>query len=256
MTGKDIRLRKFVDENSNNIVLLPIDHGITLGPIHGIKNMEKTLKKLSHTNVDGVILHKGNVKRNWKYLNKVSGLMIHLNASTKLSSDVTFKNLICTVEEAARLGADGVSIHVNLGSDYETNMLRDLGEVSRECEEWGMPLLAMMYVRGKNIKTDFQNIKFAARVAGELGADLVKVDFTGDVESFREVVESCLIPVIVAGGEKNEQSEVVLQKIKMAMEAGARGVACGRNVFQNDDPVLFAHQLCEIVHKKYDVFFN
>ena len=57
MTGKDIRLRKFVDENSNNIVLLPIDHGITLGPIHGIKNMEKTLKKLSHTNVDGVILH-------------------------------------------------------------------------------------------------------------------------------------------------------------------------------------------------------
>ena len=77
--------------------------------------------------------------------------------------------MICTVEEAARLGADGVSIHVNLGSDYETNMLRDLGKVSRECEEWGMPLLAMMYVRGKNIKTDFQNIKFAARVAGELG---------------------------------------------------------------------------------------
>jgi len=251
MNGKELRIKKFLDDKSNNIVMIPLDHGVTLGPVNGIKDMRHTIEELMNTDINGIVLHKGIVKANWDTLNRNVGLMIHLSASTELSPDVSFKTLVCTVEEAVKLGADGVSIHINLGSSYEAQMLNDLGLVSRKCEEWGMPLLAMMYIRGKEIRPNIYNTKFAARVAGELGADFVKVDFTGDIESFQEVVDGCSIPVIIAGGEKEEKEETLLNNVEMAMEAGARGVAYGRNVFQNKNPQTFANRICEIVHKKY-----
>jgi fructose-bisphosphate aldolase/2-amino-3,7-dideoxy-D-threo-hept-6-ulosonate synthase len=122
---------------------------------------------------------------------------------TEISPDPNLKTLICTVEEGIQLGADGVSIHINLGSDNESRMLSDFGIIGKKCADWGMPLLAMMYTRGKNLSNDTaRSTRIAARVASELGADIVKVNFTGDVDSFRSVVEGCSIPVVVAGGQK------------------------------------------------------
>jgi len=113
-----------------------------------------------------------------------------------------------------------------------------------------MPLLAMMYPRGKGINQfDEKAVALAARVGAELGADIVKTNFTGSVESFRRVVEGCPVPVVVAGGEKMNSNEEILKMVEMAMEAGAAGVAIGRNIFQAENPRLMTKAISMIVHE-------
>jgi DhnA family fructose-bisphosphate aldolase class Ia len=118
-----------------------------------------------------------------------------------------------------------------------------------------MPLLAMRYTRGKKIKSesDVKVVKHAARVAAELGADLVKVSYTGDAESFRTVVEGCSVPVLIAGGEKAENDIDVLKNIKNAILAGGGGVSIGRNVFQHEDPGQMIRAIKAIIHDNTSV---
>jgi class I fructose-bisphosphate aldolase len=179
------------------------------------------------------------------------GLIIHLSASTSLSPDPNTKVLVCTVEEALRLGADAVSIHVNIGADDENEMLKDFGRVSKTAKEWGMPLLAMVYTRGQKIKNEYDAkvVKHAARVGAELGADIVKVPYTGSVESFGEVVAGCFVPVVIAGGPQMETDRDVLVMVQGAMEAGGSGVSIGRNAFQHKKPSLIVKAICKIVHE-------
>lgn len=248
--GKQFRLKRIFNQSSGNTVLLPLDHGLTVGPIEGLKDISTTFKTFAQAEIDGVIIHKGNVAAATKEIKQQTALLIHLSGSTVLAPDANRKALVCTVEEAVQLGADAVSIHVNLGSDNEVDMLADFGFVGKKCYELGMPLLAMVYTRGRhlNIEDNIKNTALAARVASELGADMVKVSFTGTVESFREVVEGCSIPILIAGGERAQSTEEVLSNIKMAMEAGARGVACGRNSFQHHSPSQFCQAVSALVH--------
>ena len=133
-----------------------------------------------------------------------------------------------------------------------------MGRVSRECRDWGMPLLAMMYPRGENITSegrdehDVEVVKIAARVAAELGVDLVKTNWTGDPDSFKEVVKGCMAPVIIAGGEK-QGIRGILEVTKDSISAGGAGVAYGRNVFQAEDPKAVVRALYLIVHENYEV---
>jgi predicted phospho-2-dehydro-3-deoxyheptonate aldolase len=245
--GKELRMKRIFNSKSGNVVLVPIDHGVTLGPIQGINCMQSTIDLLNQTDIDGIIVHKGTAKQhcqNWK-----KSLIIHLNASTELSPNANTKITVCTVEEAIKLGADAVSIHINLGDKNDTKMLSDLGETANICDIWGMPLVAMMYVCGESVKDAIGNIKFAARVASELGADIVKVGYTGDADSFAEVVDGCSIPVIVAGGAKIDSDQGIIEMFQSAMKTGARGIACGRNIFQRENAKKFADDLCEIVHR-------
>jgi fructose-bisphosphate aldolase/2-amino-3,7-dideoxy-D-threo-hept-6-ulosonate synthase len=158
------------------------------------------------------------------------------------------------VEEAIRLGADAVSVHINIGSKTEAEQLKKLGTISKICAEWGMPLLAMMYPRGDGINQfDEKAVALASRVGAELGADIIKTNFTGSVESFKRVVEGCPVPVVVAGGPKMKSVEDVLKMVEMAMEAGARGVAIGRNIFQAENPTLMTKAIAMIVHENASV---
>jgi fructose-bisphosphate aldolase/2-amino-3,7-dideoxy-D-threo-hept-6-ulosonate synthase len=113
----------------------------------------------------------------------------------------------------------------------------------------GMPLLAMMYPRGENVKSQFdvEAVKNCARVGAELGADIVKTNYTGDVDSFREVVRGCNVPVVIAGGPKMDSEEALLKMVRDAMEAGAAGISIGRNVFQHDDVTGITRKLAKIV---------
>jgi DhnA family fructose-bisphosphate aldolase class Ia len=113
-----------------------------------------------------------------------------------------------------------------------------------------MPLLAMMYTRGPKVKNEYEVklVKHAARVGAELGADIVKVVYTGSAESFKEVVEGCFVPVVIAGGEKMGNDEDIIEMIKGAMTAGAAGVSIGRNVFQHKDPEKIVQAISKIVH--------
>ena len=248
--GKAVRLERIIDRNTGNTIIVPMDHGVSSGPIEGIVDIRSAVNDVAEGGANAVVLHKGMVKAGHRGRGKDIGLIVHLSASTDLSPTKNDKVLVCTVEEAIKLGADGVSVHVNIGADMEREMLRDLGYVSRVCEEWGMPLLAMVYGRGKDIdQYDPKVIAHCARIGAELGADIVKVPYSGDPESFRKVVEGSPVPVVIAGGPKMKTDREVLEMVKGAMQAGARGLSVGRNIFQAKDRVKMVRALAHIVHK-------
>ena len=251
MIGKEIRLERIIDRNTGKAVIVPMDHGVSAGPIMGITDMKKAMAQVADGGANAVVVHKGIVAKGHRKSGPDLGLIVHLSGSTSLSPEPNAKTLVCSVEEAIRLGADGVSVHVNIGNGREKEMLSDLGRVAERAAYWGMPLLAMIYPRGEKIKDEYDKeaIKHAARLGAELGADVVKVSYTGSPDSFREVVEGCSVPVIIAGGPRMESDRAVLEMVKGAMEAGAAGTSIGRNVFQHPDPSKMVAALAMIVHQ-------
>ncbi|HTY91944.1 MAG TPA: 2-amino-3,7-dideoxy-D-threo-hept-6-ulosonate synthase [Methanocella sp.] len=248
--GKSIRLEKIFDRRTKKTVMVPVDHGITLGPVKGLVNIREVMRCATEGGANALIMHKGIVKDCYVNCPKTSGLIIHLSASTSLSVDPDHKILITTPDEALRLGADAVSVHVNIGSEKEDVMLKDAGAVSRECEALGLPMLAMMYPRGKNIHNQYdpELIAHVCRVGSEMGADVVKTNYTGDPDTFRQVIKGCSVPVIAAGGMKTSTDLELLERISGAMEAGSAGVAIGRNVFMHETPTLMVRRISAIVH--------
>jgi len=251
MVGKIIRLERIMDREKGTTVIVPMDHGVTVGPIKGLTKLKETVDKVASGGANAVLMHKGMVPVGHRRGGRDIGLIVHLSAGTSLSPDPNCKTLVCTVEEAIKLGADAVSIHINIGAQDEKGMLKDFGRVSESCLEWGMPLLAMVYPRGPKIKDqyDVEVVKHAARLGAELGADLVKVPYTGDPESFSKVTEGSPIPVLIAGGEKMDTDEDVLRMVKGAMRAGGAGVSIGRNIFQHPYPEKMVKAISLIVHE-------
>ncbi|MHC4336981.1 MAG: 2-amino-3,7-dideoxy-D-threo-hept-6-ulosonate synthase [Planctomycetota bacterium] len=250
MIGKMIRLERIIDRNSHRTVIIPMDHGVTVGPIEGLPDMRTTVSKIVAGGANAILMHKGMVRAGHRGAGKDVGLIIHLSAGTSLSPDPNAKELVCTVEEAIKLGADAVSVHINLGAETDKEMLGQLGFISERCLQWQMPLVAMMYARGRKIKDEFDvnNVKHAARVGAELGADIVKVPYTGSTESFTEVVQGCPVPVVIAGGPKMESDEDIFKMVDGALKAGGAGLSIGRNAFQHKKPEQIVQVLCKMVH--------
>ncbi|HDQ40996.1 MAG TPA: fructose-bisphosphate aldolase [Desulfonatronum sp.] len=248
--GKQIRLERILNRNTKRTIIVPLDHGVSVGPLAGLIDMRQTLSRIASGGANAVIMHKGLVRCGHRGSGPDIGLIIHLSASTSLSPFPNAKTLVATVEEAIRLGADAVSVHVNLGDENERAMLEDMGRVSTIAATWGMPMLAMMYARGPKIHNEFDPdvVAHCARVGMELGADLVKVSYTGDVGSFQKVVEACCIPVVIAGGPKMNNVREVLQMVEDALQAGASGLSIGRNIFQDENPQTLLKALHGIVH--------
>lgn len=245
--GKKRRLKRiFRDDNRTGIV--PMDHGVTVGPVSGLVNMQEIVNKLLQGGVDAVVLHRGVAKH---VDTGNAGLIIHLSGITRLGPDPNNKVQVCSVEEAVRIGADAVSVHVNVGAEQEDKMLAKLGRVADDCDRYGVPLLAMMYPRGKKIQNQHavDVVAHAARLGAELGADIVKTNYTGDAETFKEVVRSCYVPVIIAGGPKVETVREVLQMVHDSIKAGGAGFSIGRNVFQHENPTKMVKALSAIVHR-------
>jgi len=248
MVGKSIRMDRIMNRDTKKTILVPMDHGVGMGPIPGLDTISDTINKVTEGGANAVVVHKGIVKAGYRGYGKDVGLLIHISASTSISPDPNAKVQVCSVEEAVRKGADGISVHVNIGAPTEKEMMAVLAKTAEECDHWGMPLLSMMYARGHEIKNPSEHIPLLARVAFELGADIVKVPYTGSVKSFEKVVNGVSIPVVIAGGEKVTTQES-LQMIKDAIDAGAAGVACGRNVFQHKDPTAMVRAISRIVHE-------
>jgi len=246
-SGKEIRLKRIFNQNSKKTIIVPMDHGVSVGPIPGLEKMRETIKKIARGGAEAILVHKGIAKNCFE---GETSLIIHLSGAT-VASEVNDKVLVASVEEAISLGADAVSVHVNIGAPTEPQMLSDLGQIAEICENWGMPLLAMMYPRGPRIDSEHNPkwVKMVARIGAELGADIVKTNYTGSVESFREVIEGCPVPVVIAGGPKVKSEEEFLEMVEKAMEAGAKGVSIGRNVFQAKDPEKMVKALAKIVHE-------
>jgi len=255
MIGKAIRLERIINRNSQRTVIIPMDHGVTVGPIEGLTDMRKAISHMVAGGANAILMHKGMVRAGHRGSGGDVGLIIHLSAGTALSPDPNAKELVCTVEEAIKLGADAVSIHINLGAETDKEMLRHFGFVSERCTEWQMPLVAMIYTRGPKIKNEYDvnNIKLAARVGAELGADIVKVGYTGSVETFQQVVDGCPIPVVIAGGPKMGSDEEIFRMVEGALAAGAAGLSIGRNAWQHAQPSRMVQALSKMVHEDASV---
>lgn len=251
MIGKKIRLERIIDRNSGRTVIIPMDHGVTVGPIEGLADMRTAISKVVAGGANAILMHKGMVRAGHRGTGKDVGLIIHLSGGTSLSPDPNAKELVCTVEEAIQLGADAVSVQINLGAETDKEMLWQLGYASRQCLQWQIPLVAMMYTRGPKIKDEFNtnNVKHAARVGAELGADIVKVPYTGSIETFKEVVSGCPVPVVIAGGPKMGSDEDIFRMVEGALKAGAAGLSIGRNAFQHKTPDKMVKALSKMVHE-------
>jgi fructose-bisphosphate aldolase/2-amino-3,7-dideoxy-D-threo-hept-6-ulosonate synthase len=153
-----------------------------------------------------------------------------------------------TVEEAIKVGADAVSYHINVLSEYEGNQIEALAKITKDANEFGMPVLVMCYVRGHEVDTkDPGNVSRAVRLGEELGGDIIKTVYTGDSKSFESVVAATSKPVVIAGGKKGTDKETI-EMVKGAMDAGAAGVSMGRCIFQHKDPESISRAVVEIVH--------
>ena len=249
--GKQVRISRIT--RNGKMLCIPMDHGVTIGPAKGLDTIFDTVDRVRQGGATAVLTHKGIIRMMPQPPGL--GLIMHASASTSLGLAPNWKVQVSSVEEAVRLGADAVSVHVNVGGKDESDMLMKLGRVADECDKWQMPFIAMMYPRGENIKnpSDPALVAHVARIGGELGADIVKTPYTGDPDSFKTVVKGCPAPVVIAGGPKAEKDRDVLEMVAGALEAGAMGATIGRNVFQHDNPAAIVRALRAIVIEGYTV---
>ncbi len=253
--GKSVRLERIFNRNTRRTIIVPLDHGVSVGPIHGVVDLRDTVDKVAEGGANAVLMHKGLPRRTHRGHGRDIGLIIHLSASTDLSPFPNAKTLVGDVEDAIRLGADAVSVHINLGDETERNMLGELGQITSRADHWGMPVLAMVYARGPKIKNGFdpEVVKHCARLGEELGADVVKVPYTGDKDTFSRVVEGCEIPVVIAGGPKMDNLQEIVEMAYDSIQAGGAGLSVGRNIFQADNPSRLVRALHGIVHEGWNV---
>lgn len=256
-TGKRNRIRRLINPKSGRSFIVAMDHGFSDGPIKGLKSIPDRLKFIGADALDAVVVHQGMAPRLEPILQQYQdlALIVHLSGSTYLAPDPNAKQLVSSVEQALRLGADAVSVHVNLGATSEAQMLADLGQVSQSCQAWGMPLLAMTYPRGPSVDDPYspKTIGLAIRVAMEMGCDLVKTYYTGELDTFASLLEGVDIPVLIAGGPKVDSAFQLFKMIRDALRAGATGVCLGRNVFQHPHADVIAEAIENIIHKNFSV---
>jgi len=249
--GKAIRLERIINRDTKRTIIVPMDHGTTVGPLPGLVSLREAVQAVVEGGANAVLMHKGAPRCCHRAHGQDVGLIVHLSASTSLSPLPNAKTLVCSVEEAIRLGADAVSVHVNLGDESEAKMLEDFGRVTESAQSWGMPVLAMVYARGPKVRGEFEPdiVAHCARVGVELGADVVKVPYTGDPDTFASVTAACCVPVVIAGGPKLESTRDFLVMVRDSIRAGGAGLSVGRNIFQHKRPDLLTRALFKVVHE-------
>lgn len=199
----------------------------------------------------GVIFQKGIAEKYYpQELKEKLSLIVKLNGKTNLvKTQEPYSPMLCTVDEALNLGAYAVGYTLYIGSEFEEQMLKELADVVRSAHEKNIPVIGWMYPRGKNVPDplDSKIIAYASRVGLEVGCDLVKVSYPGNLETTKYVVESAgKTGVIIAGGKK-ESEEKFLEMAKTVMEAGAKGLAVGRNIWQSEKPLEITEKLKKII---------
>ncbi|MFL6138166.1 MAG: 2-amino-3,7-dideoxy-D-threo-hept-6-ulosonate synthase [Frankiaceae bacterium] len=249
INGKAMRLARLSRHVDGRFLFVPMDHSVTDGPIADHARFGQVVRAVLEGGADAVVLHKGRARSLDPRLFSRAGLILHLSGGTSLAPDVNAKVLVAGVEEAIRIGADAVSVHVNIGSDTEAAQLADLGAVADACDRWAVPLIAMVYPRGPRIGDPCDPVLLAhmAAIAAELGADIVKTCMANPPERMAEVVAACPIPVIAAGGAALDDDDVVTFA-RAAMSAGCGGLAVGRRAFGSPAPRHLVHQLATVVH--------
>ncbi len=248
LTGKSLRLTRLSGHLDGRFLFIPMDHSVSDGPIASAAGFNPLVRAVAAGGADGIVVHKGRARVIDPIALSRCSLVVHLSASTAHAPDANAKVLVGDVEEAVQLGADAVSVHVNIGSDTEAAQLADLGAVAAASDRWGVPLLAMIYLRGPRVTNSAAPalLAHAVNIAADLGADVVKTVLASPAERMAEVVASSPLPIVVAGGSEKERD--LLNVATTAMSAGCHGLAVGRRVFTSPAPQQAVRELAAIVH--------
>ena len=255
--ARELRLQRLYRHGDGRLLVVPMDHSVTDGPLTAgspaARGIGTLVAQIAENGADAIVLHKGSLRHVSHHGFTRTSLIVHLSASTVHAPDPDAKYLVASVEECLRLGADGVSVHVNVGSAEERQQIGDLAAVADACDRWNVPLLAMMYPRGPRVDNpkDPGLVAHAITIAADLGADIVKSLYVGSPAAMADVVRSVSVPVIVAGGPRQDGA-AVLAYVADALRGGAAGVAMGRNVFRAPDPAAMTRQLSEVIHPGFD----
>ena len=232
-------------------MLLAYDQGLEHGPSSDFtdRNVDPAFVMgiANKGGFNGVVFQKGVAER--FYEGKVP-LIVKLNGKTSLPRGEPISRQVCSVEEAVSLGAKGVGYTIYLGSGLESEMLAEFGRIQEQAHERGLPAIAWIYPRGAAVQNDTSKevVSYAARAGLELGADAVKIKYTGDSASFAWAVKSAAgVKVFMSGGPKAPTDDDFLNQVKGVIQAGGTGVAVGRNVWQNEDPLAMAGKLRKAV---------
>ncbi|AZO93653.1 2-amino-3,7-dideoxy-D-threo-hept-6-ulosonate synthase [Halocella sp. SP3-1] len=252
--GKKIRLSRILNRKSKKLLAVAIDHPIAHGVLPGIDNIDKVLEELVKGKPDAITMHKGIAKMCFdRYAG--SDISFLLKCTSFSPYHKNYDTVVAEIEEAISLGADGISVGTILGGQYQSEMLSNLSRMSQKAEYYGLPLFSHIYPRGECVKDKFSSkvVSYAARTAAELGVDIAKTHYTGSKESFKKVVDSTPINVVIAGGVGNEDVEQLLKMTKDAMDAGAIGVTYGRSIWQYESPAKMIKALKYIIHQNASV---
>jgi fructose-bisphosphate aldolase, class I len=247
-TGKQFRVGRLFAPDGKTL-MAALDHGLAgFSPLAALDNPEKLISTLIHAGVDAFILTPGMAEQFGSSIHG-RGLIVRVDCGpTAVTGRWSESHPALGVEDALRLGADAIIAMGIVGAEGESRSLHALAQLARRCQQWGMPLIAEMLPGGfAAAGCPAEQIKIAARVGAELGADLIKIRYSGSVETFRAATESCFRPIVVLGGSAHDASQLA-SAVRDAMAAGARGAAVGRNIWQANDPAKVAALLAEAVH--------
>ncbi|HVP23671.1 MAG TPA: aldolase [Conexivisphaerales archaeon] len=232
-------------------VLLAYDQGLEHGPSTDFsdRNVDPSfiMETASKGGFNGVIFQKGVAER---YYDGKVPLIVKVNGRSSIPKGEPVSRQVCSVEYAVSLGARAVGYTIYLGSSFESEMFVEFGRIQEQAHERGLAAIAWVYPRGAAVTNDTSRevVSYAARAALELGADAAKIKYTGDSDSFSWAVKAAgSMPVFMSGGPKAPDDATFLAQVAGAVKAGAVGLAVGRNVWQNPDPLGMARALKSVV---------
>lgn len=250
MLGTEVRMNRLFNKKSGNVLVIALDHAIGWGVIKGIDDIKRTMEKIAESEPDAVTMLKGTACQLFRpYAGKIPFIM---KCTTFAPYHPQYDTMLTNVEEALSLGADAIAVGATLCGERQAEIISNLAAVTRDAGKVGLPVVTHIYPKGVGEEKQYQEefVKYAARTAAELNVDIVKTYYTGDPESYKRVIEACPAKVVVSGGPKLPSIRDVYQMTFDAMEAGAKGVTYGRNIWQAEDPVSIVKALKHIIHEK------
>jgi len=265
LIGKRIRLGRIFKQDGKTFVIT-MDHGVDLGPIKGLEDIKATVRKTLSGDYkpDAILMNPSMIRLCHEEIVGKLGVIARLDGTaTTIGPDITDYRLFSSVEEALSCGADAVATMAFIGVERESQNSEKVGKISQDCERWGVPHIVEALPpeiieyhfkpEAKRQWPTMDHIKFVDRVAAELGADVVKSYYTGDPDTFKEVVKCCPVPTIVLSGPGAGDPEGLLKMVHDVISAGAKGVIMGRNVWGHKDPVAIIKAISKIVHEDESV---
>ena len=229
---------------------MPIDHGYFQGPTRKLEQPGETIKPLLPY-VDAIFVTRGVLRAAIDPLTTKPIVLRVSGCTSMVGEDLANEELTTSIAEVIRVNAAAVGLSVFIGSHYEKETLKNLATLVNQCEDYGIPVMAVTAVGRELEKREARYLSLCCRIAAELGARVVKTYWCE--ENFDKVVNGCPVPVIMAGGPKCETELEVLEFVHDGIQKGAVGINLGRNVWQSPHPVAMAKALRAIVHDNASV---